>query len=53
MNEEVYRHVVLMLLSYIAAFALVLAVSLLSLEAVLGTVALGTALTFAVLAAVG
>lgn len=53
MNEELYRHVVLMVLSYIAAFVLVLAISLLSLEAVLGTVALGTALTFAVLAAVG
>lgn len=50
MNEELFRHLVLLLLAYVVAFLFVLTGNLLDLESLLGTVVLGTALAIAVIA---
>lgn len=50
MDEYLYQNVVVVLLSYLSAFALVLLIELLSLASVLGALVLGTALAFGILA---
>lgn len=53
MNEHLYRHLVLLLLSYAVTFGLVLTITLVGVAAALGAVVLGTIVALGVLAVAG